>query len=381
MKFIVKESILLTLCFAFIFSFFGISASADCSFSACENCEKSDMPSSDAANAGQHEVNAGKCSSDLKDLKNLKLYAAGIPFGIQMKTVGATVMGLSEFKSGGKNVRPASDGGLRDGDIILKIDGKEIGGASDIAKRIGSGNGNSISVELNRAGKTVKVKLIPKKDDADSKFKLGVWLKDRTAGIGTVTYIVPDSLVFGGLGHGICDSHSGKPVSFTDGKICNVNISGVIRGLEGKPGEIRGRICDEVCGMLISNTECGAFGLYSAMPGGIGEEPMNVASKEEVKPGEAYIISTLENGKREKYSIEISEINKNETDTKNFTVKVTDKRLLEKTGGIIQGMSGSPIIQNGKLIGAVTHVLINDPTCGYGIYIENMLKNTPVSAQ
>ena len=188
-----------------------------------------------------------------------------------------------------------------------------------------------------------------------------------------MTFICPETFSFGGLGHGICDASSGEIVAMTRGSVVDVTISGVVKGAAGAPGEVKGYFSSGKTGTLISNTDCGVFGMFAEGPRNAVCEPLPVGLRGEVKEGAAYIYCTLDTNKIEKYEIQISAIDRNATGNKCFTVKVTDKALLEKTGGIIQGMSGSPIIQNGKIVGAVTHVLINDPSTGYGIFIENML--------
>lgn len=315
------------------------------------------------------------------NIESLMLYPGGMPFGIKIQTTGATVIGLSEFCSGNEKQEPAKTAGIKEHDVITKINGLKIASVRDAVRRIENSSGETVTITVKRSDSEFDINVVPKKDDSDGKYKIGVWIKDSTAGIGTVTFIVPDSYIFGGLGHGICDSDGEHLVPVLKGSISDVNICGVIKGECGKPGEIRGSIGDKNIGVLISNTECGAYGVFSEKPDFADCSPLPVALRNEVSEGNATVISTLENGKTEEYSIEIFDINPSDTMTKNFMVKVTDPRLLEKSGGIVQGMSGSPIIQNGKIIGAVTHVLINDPTVGYGIFIENMLKNTPEAVQ
>ena len=189
-----------------------------------------------------------------------------------------------------------------------------------------------------------------------------------------MTFIVPDDNTFGGLGHGVCDTDTGVLMPFDKGNVCDVNISGVARGKAGTPGELRGFFANNETGVLYKNTVCGVFGRFSSLPKN-AQPPIPIGLKGELVEGHAEVICTTAENSPTVYDIEIVKINRDSGENKNFIVKVTDERLLEKTGGIVQGMSGSPIIQNGKLVGAVTHVLINDPTRGYGIFIENMLNN------
>ena len=232
--------------------------------------------------------------------------------------------------------------------------------------------GTAIKVVYQRDGKRYECSLTPAKSTEDGKYKTGMYVRDSGAGIGTVTYIMPQTLEFGGLGHGICDGESGKLIPMQRGSVVDVTISGVVKGLVGNPGEVRGYFSSGKTGTLLSNTECGVFGAFAKLPQSAGTL-MSVGTKDEMRAGEAYILSTLDGTTPQKYRIEISDIRLNATGNKCFTVKVTDPALLQKSGGIVQGMSGSPIIQNGKIVGAVTHVLVNDPSTGYGIFIENML--------
>jgi stage IV sporulation protein B len=203
--------------------------------------------------------------------------------------------------------------------------------------------------------------------------RAGLFVRDAGAGIGTVTFVTKD-LAFGGLGHGICDGESGALIPLSRGTVMGVGISDVRKGAAGAPGELRGHFSPERNGVLTQNTVCGVFGSFTACPRCLGDT-LPIAYRNEVQAGTATLRCTLDDGAPREYAVELSAIRCNADGNKCFTVKVTDPALLSKTGGIVQGMSGSPIIQNGKLVGAVTHVMINDPTTGYGIFIENMLAN------
>ena len=231
-----------------------------------------------------------------------------------------------------------------------------------------------LKVKVLRKGKEIIVDVKPMMCDESGEKQLGVLLKDSSAGIGTITYINEDSLSFAGLGHGICDSSDGKLLNIKNGYVSDVKITDINKGKAGIPGELKGEIDTKKNGKIVINSEVGVFGVFSAPIQG-KKDKISIASKEEIKPGKAKIICTLDDNQRKEYNVEISRIQHfTDSKTKNFIVKVTDEELLAKTGGIVQGMSGSPIIQDNKLIGAVTHVLVNDPTTGYGIFIENMLK-------
>ncbi len=310
------------------------------------------------------------------DYANLKLYPGGIPFGVKFMTEGVSVTELTNVKTEGGSICPASNCGIAKNDIILEVNGEKLADAATLMEYIEQSGGKPIKLLIRRGDKEFEVTLTPAYCTEEAKYKSGMFVRDSGAGIGTVTYIVPETLDFGGLGHGICDAESGKLVQINRGSVVGVTINGVVKGLSGSPGEVRGYFSSGKTGSLLSNTQCGVFGAFATLPSNLTMEPISVGTKSTLKCGKAYILSTLDGTTPKQYEIEISDIKLNSASNKCFTVKVTDAALLEKTGGIIQGMSGSPIIQNGKLVGAVTHVLINDPTTGYGIFIENMLANS-----
>ena len=312
--------------------------------------------------------------------RGIKLIPGGIPFGVKFSTEGVVVVGFSDLDGISKTQNPAYVAGLRPKDIITKINGRTLGGASDLTDEIENSGGREISLTYTRQGSEKTVKLTPVYSNGEGKYKTGIWVRDSGAGIGTVTYIVPETGEFGGLGHGICDGESGELIPMNRGVVTDVKISAIKKGVVGTPGEIKGYFGTDKCGSLKCNTECGVFGAFSKIPEGLGDA-MPICTRDKVKSGEAEIMCTLDDSGRQSYKIEISAINRNADGSKCFVVKVTDPRLIEKTGGIVQGMSGSVICQNGKIVGAVTHVMINDPTVGYGIFIENMLSAAEVSAK
>lgn len=304
--------------------------------------------------------------------KNISLIPGGIPFGVKFNTSGVMVLGFCDLEGISKTQNPAYQAGLRPRDVIIGVDGRDINGADDLIRTVEGCEGRTLNITYTRAGEEKTAKLTPAYSKSEGKYKTGVWVRDSGAGIGTVTYIVPDTGEFGGLGHGICDGESGELIPMERGTVTDVKINSVKKGISGEPGEIKGYFGKEKCGVLKSNTDCGVFGVYSSIPTGL-EKPMPIATRDEVKCGEAELMCTLDESGRQSYKVEISSINRKADGSKCFVIKVTDKNLIKKTGGIVQGMSGSPIVQNGKLVGAVTHVMINDPTTGYGIFIENML--------
>jgi stage IV sporulation protein B len=307
------------------------------------------------------------------DLSKILLYPGGMPFGVKFITEGVLVVGFCEAQGKDASTNPAIAAGLRQGDTIPRVGGNLLSSASELNELVENGNGAAVSIRYARDGKEYETTLKPVYSAVEGRYKSGIYVRDSGAGIGTVTYIIPNTLAFGGLGHGICDAETGELIPIQRGSVVGVTINGVVKGLAGDPGEVKGFFSSGKTGSLIENTECGVFGVFGTLPKGCHSDPMPIGSRHELHDGKAHVYCTLDSNTVERYEIEICDIHRDSTSNKCFTVKVTDPRLLEKTGGIIQGMSGSPIIQNGKLVGAVTHVLINDPTTGYGIFIENML--------
>ena len=305
------------------------------------------------------------------DLKSIKLYPGGVPFGVKFMTEGILIVGFSQ---GGEN--PSQKAGLKVNDRILSIGGKSLTSSEEMTTIIKSSKGKSLSVIYLRNGTKHSTTITPVYSQSEGCYTTGAYVKDNGAGIGTVTYIVPQTLSFAGLGHGICEGENGQLVPIQRGSVVNVTISGVVKGQKGIPGELNGYFTSGKTGSLLQNSNCGVFGVLTSLPSNLPSEPLSLGLRDEITEGKAHIYCTLGDGAPQKYEIEISSIDRTQTQGKCFTVKVTDPALLSKTGGIVQGMSGSPIIQNGKLVGAVTHVLINDPTTGYGIFIENMLNAT-----
>ena len=319
-------------------------------------------------------------SLSAEDLKDLKVYAGGMPFGVKFFTEGVTVVGFSEVETKDGKVNPAAQAGLHAKDVILQIDGKPLAGASELTDRIEGCNGKALTLHCRRGKNEFDVTLTPVYCPAEARYKTGIWVRDSGAGIGTVTFILPDSGAFAGLGHGICDVDTGELIAMRRGTVSDVTISSVVRGAAGAPGELKGYFNAGKVGALLGNSSCGVWGMFSELPA-LESEPIEVGLHDEIQEGDAYILSTLDSNKIGRYDVKISNINRDAKGPKCFTVTVTDPDLLACSGGIVQGMSGSPIIQNGKLVGAVTHVLINDPTTGYGIFVENMLVNMPVVAR
>ena len=302
--------------------------------------------------------------------EGMSLCPGGCAVGVKFSTRGVLVVGLSAVRCEDRELSPAEDAGIKVKDILLTVNGTEVNAVKEVSRAVTESEGTPLALTVERNGKVKALTLTPVK--TKDGYRAGMWLRDSTAGIGTVTYVDPETGEFGGLGHGICDVDTGTLMPLKRGSAMKVEIGGVVKGQAGRPGEIKGYFKPERCGNVLCNTVCGVFGVFSEMPQGVSDA-IPVASRYELTEGEAEIICTLGDDGPKHYTVEISKIDRNGTDNKNFVITVTDKALKERTGGIVQGMSGSPILQNGKLVGAVTHVLINDPAKGYGIFIENML--------
>lgn len=311
----------------------------------------------------------------------VSLYPGGMTFGVRLHTNGVMLVGMTDVTTENGSARPAYDAGLRINDLITKINGSPVTDVDEVIEKITGSEGKPVSVTVLRDGSELSFEITPIYSPTDDDYKAGIWIRDSAAGIGTVTYINPADNSFAGLGHGITDVDTGSLMPMLDGTVSDVTISGITKGRAGFPGEIMGYFSSEKEGSLYGNTRTGIYGKFSSLPASItsalGGKPMPIALKSEVKAGPAIIYSTDGKNGVASYDVKISDINKNDSEFKNFIIEVTDPDLIELTGGIIQGMSGSPVIQNGHIIGAVTHVMINNPEKGYGIFIENMLRNTP----
>ena len=318
--------------------------------------------------------------ADADALGDLMLYPGGMPFGVKFYTDGVMVVGFCDIDTGKGSVNPAARAGLHPKDVILQINGEKLCGAADMTERIEASGGKPLKLLCRRGAKEFETTLTPVLSAAEGHYKTGLWVRDSGAGIGTVTFLFPDSGAFAGLGHGICDADTGALVQMRKGAVSDVTISSVVKGAAGAPGELKGHFNPGRSGALLGNSTCGVWGVFSEVPE-TSYEPMPVGLRDDLREGDAYILCTASGDEIQKYDIRISNIKRDAKGSKCFTVTVTDPDLLALTGGIVQGMSGSPIIQGGKIVGAITHVLINDPTTGYGIFLENMLANMPVLAR
>ena len=305
--------------------------------------------------------------------QSLEVYVGGMPAGFTMGLGGAQIVGVCEVLTEDGVCCPAKESQLKVGDIILTYGGVRIDSAADIDKALSASGGKDAEISIRREEEQFSRKITPVKDLSCGKYKLGVLIRDSVSGLGTVTYIEKDSLRFGSLGHAVSDER-GEKLSLQKGTIYACSIVNVIRGERGRAGELKGLFINEK-GIASADRNCdaGIYGVFSK-EFDLTDRPLVETSTNAV-PGKAVIYSTIDGTKPKEYSVSIVKVDTMNNKNKNFVLKITDEALLKATGGIVQGMSGSPILQNGKLIGAVTHVFLNDPSRGYGISVANMLGN------
>jgi stage IV sporulation protein B len=306
------------------------------------------------------------------------LAAGGMPFGIKLLMKGVMVTDTADVTGrDGSKVCPAEECGIEKGDIICLANGEELSSNGQLRRIIAESGGNDVKLTMNRGGAEFTAALSPVYSAESGTWQGGMWVRDSVAGIGTMTFIDTKTGRFAGLGHPICDSDTGELVPVNSGEAVPVEISGTKRGEKGLPGELRGIFLrGGAYGSLDRNTDCGIYGSLSEaalveLTADCEEYPLGYSQA--IRKGSAELISTVSGSKPEHYSIEIESIDFGGSDrTKNMVIRITDSRLISASGGIVQGMSGSPIIQDGKLIGAVTHVFVADPTRGYAVFAENM---------
>lgn len=297
----------------------------------------------------------------------------GDVFGIKLYTKGVVVVGIDTVQTESGALNPAGKAGLKAGDILLEINGNPVSRNRDIASAVESSGGKTLRLLIKRGSKEQTLQFTPVKADTDGKYKAGIWVRDSSAGIGTLTFCDPKTGMFAGLGHAVCDVDTGEALPLSGGEAVEATVKGCYPGVTGKPGELCGVFTDICIGSLLSNNGAGVYG--ACKQSNQNEKQIPVALKSEVKEGKAQIIATVDGNEKQYYDVEISKVYANEDSyKKNLIIKVTDPDLIARTGGIVQGMSGSPIIQNGMLVGAVTHVFINNPLQGYGIFAQSMLE-------
>lgn len=298
----------------------------------------------------------------------------GETFGVKFYNDGVIIVQLEDFYDGEKYVCPAKSSGLAVNDIIKKANGDDIKSNEDLQKTAYECNGEPISIEFERNGEILERKITPIHNTAGS-YLLGAWVRDSCAGIGTITYYDTDNNYFAALGHGICDNDTNALLPLGFGEVVNANISSVTKSITGKAGSLNGYFTNDKIGNLTKNTDVGVFGTINSIIN--NKEKIEIADFDEIKVGKASIYTTINCDEIGCYDVEITKICTSDSESnENFVIKITSDKLLEECGGIVQGMSGSPIVQNGKLVGAVTHVFLNKTNEGYGVAIQNMVEHS-----
>ncbi len=302
----------------------------------------------------------------------------GQVIGIEVHSDGVCVVGTGSFMSGDKEVNPCKNK-VKKGDIITSVDGQIVNTKEDFKSYIEANTGEKVTLGIIRGKKELEVDITPQYSDEESGYKIGAWVKDTIQGLGTLTYVEPDSGAFGALGHGITDAEFEKIIPISSGSIMTAVVDQIKKGEAGKPGEISGIINTQEyahLGDINNNTSRGIFGVMEQEDiEDIQHEAVPIATQNEVKEGSATILADLTGEGVVAYDVKVQKVAKYTTEpSKGMIIKIIDERLLDITQGIVQGMSGSPILQDGKLIGAISHVFVNDPTSGYGIFIENMMQ-------
>lgn len=329
------------------------------------------------ATVGEYKLNISLFNKIPVKISNLTVsdrkyvVPSGDIIGLRLFTKGVMIVAVDSVDTHYGYVNPSKQAKLQTGDVITVLNGCEIESSSQVEKIISSCEGNSISVEYIRNNVTYETSITPVYSASEAKFKTGLWIRDSAAGIGTMTFYEKNTGLFAGLGHAVCDIDTGEVLPLSNGDIVSAAISGCVKGKSGTAGELCGSFRNQSLGTLFLNDEFGVFGYLTDTDNAAEEIP--VALKNEIKVGSAKIISTVDETGKAYYDVEIEKINPDDKNGKNMIIKITDIELIGKTGGIVQGMSGSPVIQDGKLVGAVTHVFLNDPTRGYAISAETML--------
>lgn len=332
---------------------------------------------------GKVDLSVNLAGFSVKDLTvnvipNTVVIPSGETIGLRLYTSGVLVVGMSEIQGqDNNNYTPYKNSGIKEGDMITKVDDEAVTCTSDLITKVNESKGNSVKITYVRDGSNYNTEILPTKT-SDNEYKLGLWVRDAASGVGTISFYDPKTGEFGALGHGILDVDTEELIDIARGDIVTSKIVSIVKGEKGKPGELQGSIDNgKIIGEVYKNTNFGIYGKINNVEelNQDSDKVMEVMARDEVKEGKASILCTLDDNKQEEYEIEIEKVyTSTNRSNKNMIIKVTDQRLLEKTGGIIQGMSGSPIIQDGKFVGAVTHVMVNNPEKGYGIFADTMLK-------
>lgn len=309
-------------------------------------------------------------SEVVPETQNINVYLGGYPVGLKLYADGVVVVATDDVDAESGALNPAEKAGIKVGDIIKEIDGKAVKRNAEVSEIIERSGGETMTFSIERNGEKLSVRFSSEFSVSEQKYKAGLWVRDSSAGIGTVTFCLSDGR-FASLGHAVCDIDTKEVIPIATGETASCEITGFIKGTRGTAGELCGYLGNERTGSVFENGDGGVYGKFDkpdkSMPS------LQIAAASEITKGEATVYTTVESGNIEQFTVEITDINKSEA-YRNLTLKVTDSAIIEKTGGIVQGMSGSPIVQNGKIVGAVTHVFVNDPTGGYGIFAESMLE-------
>ena len=302
------------------------------------------------------------------------VFVSGEAFGIKLYTDGVIVVGTKDVELDGKTVNPAKEAGICVGDVIISINGINVYSSDDVIDAINNNNGLDYRIKVKRDGRYKNFTLKPVYSNKEGCYKAGMWVRDSTAGIGTVTFYNKQSGMFAALGHQINDVDTNEIIPLVEGEAVGATVTGVQSGNKNAAGSLCCRFEDYTVGRLMENTSCGIYGSYTSVSDKTKE--YTVAAAQEVKKGSAQIISTVDGNSPQTYDIEIVKVKYKGDGEKDIVFKVKDDKLIEKTGGIVQGMSGSPIIQNNKLVGAVTHVIVDNPKKGYGIFAQTMYEKS-----
>ncbi|WP_139489308.1 SpoIVB peptidase [Brevibacillus dissolubilis] len=356
------------------------------------NVDLSQPVSVEPRRAGEAHLAVKWAGIPIKEMKvnvlpDLRVIPGGQSIGVKLQTAGVLVVGHHLVDTGKEKTSPGETAGVHVGDMIIKMNDLYINDMNDVKKMVNEAGTKKEPIQLLvvRGKEKMSLTLSPAKDTKDQQYRMGLYIRDSAAGVGTLTFYEPDSGAYGALGHVISDVDTGQAIVVGDGQIVQASVTSIEKGESGNPGEKFARFYNEseTLGSISKNTPFGIFGRMKENPKlNFTQKPMPIALAEQVKEGPAKIFTVVDGQKVEQFDIEIVNVVKQHFPaTKGMIIKITDKRLLEKTGGIVQGMSGSPIIQDGKVVGAVTHVFVNDPTSGYGCFIEWMLQDAGVDVK
>lgn len=304
-----------------------------------------------------------------------RVYVSGESFGIKLYTDGVIVVGTKDVETANGKCNPAKEAGLEKGDIIISINNVKMTDSSQVEETFNDNNGKDYKIVVKRNGNYKNFTLKPVYSQSEGKYKVGVWVRDSTAGIGTVTFYNSENNSIGALGHPITDVDTNEIMPILNGEAVKANVTKIYKSTDGEAGSLCCDFTNNVIGSLSVNSICGIYGKYECSL--VGKRLYKVAASQEVEKGSAQLLCTVDEKGPQLYDVEITRVSYRENnDEKNMVVRVTDKNLIEKTGGIVQGMSGSPIIQNGKLVGALTHVIVDNPEKGYAIFAEKMVEKS-----